>query len=164
MTDGTSGKGIFPVVVVKVNGITCRVLIDSGAWSCYASANLISISTQKIKLQVLMTSHTINIVKFASSDGSNKMSAQLSKIEKSELLSITNPQYGDLIKCYQHLSSINMVNTNTKSQLPINVILGSGDHAGIKTPTKPLIGWDGEPVVQRTKFGWTILSPGVEFD
>ncbi len=57
-----------------------------------------------------------------------------------------------------------MVDTDTKKQLPIHVILGSGDYARIKTPTKPLIGRDGEPVAERTKFGWTNLSPGVEFD
>ena len=52
MTDGTSGEGIFPVVVIKVNGITCRALIDSGAGSSYASANLIS--TLKIKPSEVM--------------------------------------------------------------------------------------------------------------
>ena len=57
-----------------------------------------------------------------------------------------------------------MIDTGTTSQLPIHVILGSGDYARIKTPKKPLIGRDGEPVAERTKFGWTILSPGVEFD
>ena len=57
-----------------------------------------------------------------------------------------------------------MVDTDVKSQLPIHVILGSGDYARIKTPTKPLIGRDGEPVAEWTKFGWTILSPGIEFD
>ena len=41
MTDGASDDGIFPVVVVKVNGIMCRALIDSGAGSSYASANLV---------------------------------------------------------------------------------------------------------------------------
>ena len=55
-----------------------------------------------------------------------------------------------------------MIDTDTKSQLPIHVILG--DYARKKTPRKPLIGQDGEPVAERTKFGWTILSPGVEFD
>ena len=34
----------------------------------------------------------------------------------------------------------------------------------IKIPIKPLIGRDEEPVAERTKFGWTILSPRVEFD
>ena len=36
-----TGEGTFPVVVVKVNGIECRALIDSGAGSLYASAKLI---------------------------------------------------------------------------------------------------------------------------
>ena len=34
-------EGIFPVVNVRVNGILCRALIDSGAGSSYASAKLI---------------------------------------------------------------------------------------------------------------------------
>jgi hypothetical protein len=44
MTDGKSGDAILPVVVVKVDGITCRALVDSGAGSSYASAKLIMIS------------------------------------------------------------------------------------------------------------------------
>ena len=174
MTDGTSGEGIFPVVVIKINGITCRALIDSGAGSSYASVNLIS--TLKIKpsevmrqqIDMMMTSRTTNIefydVKVSSSDGSNEISTRLSKIDKGELLLVNNPQYGDLIKRYQHLNPVRMIDTDTKSQLPIHVILGSGDYARINTPTKPLIGRDGEPVAEKTKFGWTILSPGVEFD
>ena len=119
------------------------------------------------QIDMLMTSRTTNIefydVKVSSSDGSNEMSTRLSKIDKGELLSVNNPQYGDLIKRYQHLNPVRMIDTDTKSQLPIHAE-GSGDYARIKTPTKPLIGRDGEPVAERTKFGWTILSPGVEFD
>ena len=92
MTDGTSGEGIFPAVVIKVNEITCRALIDSCAGSSYASANLIS--TLKIRLSevmrqqidMLMTSRTTNIefydVKVSSSDGSNETSTRLSKIDR----------------------------------------------------------------------------------
>ncbi len=35
-----TGEGTFPVVVVKVNDIECRALIDSGAGSSYALAKL----------------------------------------------------------------------------------------------------------------------------
>ena len=42
LTDGVSGVGIFPVVIVKVNDIICGALIDSGAGSLYASAKLIN--------------------------------------------------------------------------------------------------------------------------
>ena len=37
------GEGLFPVLVVEVNGIKCRVLIDSGAGSSYVSAKLINL-------------------------------------------------------------------------------------------------------------------------
>ncbi len=47
MTDGASDDGIFPVVVVKVNGVMCRALIDSGARSSYASANLVHMFGKK---------------------------------------------------------------------------------------------------------------------
>ena len=41
MTDGASDDGIFPVVVVKVNGVMCRVLKDPDDRSSYGSANLV---------------------------------------------------------------------------------------------------------------------------
>jgi len=37
------GEGLFPVVVVEVNGIKCRALIDSGAGSLYVSAKWIEL-------------------------------------------------------------------------------------------------------------------------
>ena len=90
-----------------------------------------------------MTSRTTNIefydVKVSSSDGSNEMCARLSKIDKGELWSVNNPQYGDLIKRYQHLNPVRMIDTDTKSQLPIHVILGSGDYARIKRPLRGLL-------------------------
>ena len=47
MTDGVSGDGVFPVVVVAVNGVKCRALIDSGAGGSYSSAKLIKIIDSK---------------------------------------------------------------------------------------------------------------------
>lgn len=37
-------------------------------------------------------------------------------------------------------------------------------HARIKTDARKRIGNQGEPVAERIKFGWTILSPGKQFD
>ena len=48
--------------------------------------------------------------------------------------------------------------------LPVHVILGAGVYARIKTDTRPRIGNQGEPVAERTKLGWVILSPGEEID
>ena len=52
---------------------------------------------------------------------------------------------------------------DTKSNLPIHLVLGIGEYARIRTRTKPLVGKEGEPIAEQTKFGW-VMSPGVEFD
>ena len=61
---GSATEGIFPVVVVKVNGITCRALIDSGAGCSYISAKLAAmlnvkpVETRTSKIDMLLTSKT----------------------------------------------------------------------------------------------------------
>ena len=67
MPDGPCVEGILPVVLVKVNEVMCRALIDSGAGSSYASAKLINaleVKPSEIKSQridMLMTSQTKKI-------------------------------------------------------------------------------------------------------
>ena len=174
MTDGQSGEGIFPVVIVNVNNVMCRALIDSGAGSSYASAKLIN--ALKIKpceirnqrVDMLLTSQTARMefydAKVSSLDGSYEMKVRLTKVEKGELLSMDNPSYDKLIERYQHLEPVRMDDKATKRQLPIHLVLGSGEYARIKTSTKPLVGKDFEPIAEKTKLGWFIMSPGVEID
>ena len=174
LTDGGSGDGIFPVVAVKVNGITCHALIDSGAGSSYASAKLIkmlNIKPSEIKRQhidMLMSTRTSQMefydAKVSAVDESYKMNVKLTKVEKGELLSISNPEYTKLIDRYQHLDPVQMDDSDMKQQLPVHIILSSGEYTRVKTDTKPLVGGDGEPVAERTKLGWFIMSPGAEFN
>ena len=122
LTDEDGGEGMFPVVVVEVNGLTCCALI---AGSSYASAQLISalnIKPSEIKTQqidMLLTSHKTKIelydVNIASYDGSYEMTTRLSKVDKSELLFIENPEYENLIKHYQHLRTITTRRANYPS-------------------------------------------------
>ena len=51
--------------------------------------------------------------------------------------------------------------TLTKSQ-HCPCILGASEYAKIKTPEAQRIGAMGEPIVEFTRFGWTIMSPGGE--
>ena len=149
-------------------------MIDSGSGSSYASAQLISalvIKQSEIKdqqIDMLLTSRKAKVeqydVTITSYDGRHEMMTRLNKVDKSELLFIENPEYDKLIKRYQHLNAVHMDDHDMKSQLPIHVILGSGEYARIKTATKPLIRGEGEPVAERTKLGWMILIPGAEFD
>ena len=44
----TAEQGIvYPVVVVKVNGVKCRALLDTGAGNSYISSKLIDVLNQK---------------------------------------------------------------------------------------------------------------------
>ena len=86
------------------------------------------------------------------------------KINRSELLSIDNPNYRELPDKYPHLRGVYVNDNDTKARLPVHVILGSGEYARIKTETKPRIGEDNAPIAELTKFGWFIMSPGQEFD
>lgn len=97
-------------------------------------------------------------------DGNYQMSVKMTKVNKAELLSIDNPNYRQLINEYPHLQGVKITDRDTKEQLSIHVVLGSGEYARVKTETKPQIGQDGEPVVEKTKLGWFIMSPGSEFD
>ena len=174
MTDGVSGDGIFPIVVVKINGFKCRALIDSGAGSSYVSAKLIETvkikprETKRQRIDMLMNSKTalmeIFDAKISSIDGNFELDAKLTKVSKRELLTINNPEYDVLIARYQHLNAVRMDDNDTKDKLPIHVILGISEYTRIKTCSKPLVGGPGEPVAEQTKFGWSIMSPGAEFD
>ena len=94
MTDGACAEGIFPVVLVKVNGVMCRALIDSGAGSSYASAKLINaleakpseIKSQRIDM--LMTSQMKKIeiydVTISSLDGMHEIKANIGNLYPTE--------------------------------------------------------------------------------
>ena len=174
MTTGENSEGIFPVVVVEINGIRCRALIDSGAGSSYVSARLVELLRVKPSLvqtkniDMLMASKVAKLevydLEFESVDHQYKQAAKVTKVNKSELLTIANPNYAKLLGRYSHLNGVTLNDEATKPSLPVHVVLGSGEYAKIKTETKPRIGREGEPIAELTKFGWFVMSPGQEFD
>ena len=94
----------------------------------------------------------------------HEIKAKLNKVDRSELLTTSNLSYEKIVREFKHLNSVKMDEYDTKSDLPIHLILGIGEYARIRTRTKPLVGKEGEPIAEQTKFGWVIMSPGVEFD
>lgn len=57
-----------------------------------------------------------------------------------------------------------MDDTDQKPELPVHLVLGAGEYAKIKTVSMPTVGQPGEPIVELTCFGWTVMSPGKEVD
>ena len=116
-----------------------------------------------------MTSKTIRIeiydVEVSSLDESFKINVKLSKVYKPELFVVRNPNCEKLLHKHDHLRGVTMDDGDTKLQLSIHLVLENGEYARIKTSSKPFIGKEeGKPIAERTKFGWVIMSPGVELE
>ena len=166
------GPVVYPVVVVEVEGITCRALLDTGAGSSYASATLVErlnrkpdhVEYKKIEMMMTSTSQKIEMYKvvISSIKGNFSLPTTLSKVDKGVLLTVPNPQYAEIISKHQHLKDVTMDDMDTKQELPIHVILCASEYARLKTSSVPRVGNPGEPVAELTSLGWTIMSPGAE--
>ena len=97
-------------------------------------------------------------------DGRFKISRKVTKVDKEVLLKLPNPRYKELIAHYSHLKGISMLDNDTKPELPIHMVLGTGVGSDIKMKVLPRIGKIGEPTAEKTRFGWIIQSPGHEVD
>ena len=174
MTTTEESEGVFPVVVVEVNGIRCRALIDSGAGSSYVSAKLIELlqvkpaMIQTKTIEMLMSSKNAKLevynLKLQSVDQQFSMPIKATKVNKTTLLEIDNPKYKELIENNPHLKGVSIHDDDTKPSLPIHMVLGSGEYAKIKTETKPRLGKQNAPIAELTKLGWFIMSPGKEYN
>ena len=161
-----------PVVLVKLNGVTCRALLDTGATASYASGyildrlNLVPSRTLTRQIQTIVgtvtkRTETYN-VQVSDTKGNYTIPLSANRIDRAELLCVENPHYREMIGKYRHLKGVDIEDTDTKSLRPVHVILGASDYAKIKTSTSQRTGSIGEPVAEFTLFGWTIMSPGTE--
>ena len=166
------GTVIYPVVVVEIDGIRCRALLDTGSGSSYASATLIEslkksparVEPRLIEMMMCSTTQMVKSyqVRLTSIDKKFEMSTTVNKVDKGVLLTIPNPRYTELTSKYRHLEGVRIDDNDKKSELPIHLILGASEYSRIKTETKPRIGEPHEPIAELTKLGWTLMSPGKE--
>ena len=162
----------YPVLVIEVEGVKCRVLIDTGARSSCASSKLINkinkkpICRETKRVETLMHSvvKKTEIYQFEIGDINQefKIGIEINKLEKEVLLELPNPNYPEIQKSYNHLKDIIINVTDTKKELPVHVILGAGDYTKIKTQERARVGQPGEPIAELTKLGWAVISPGQE--
>ena len=174
MCSTSKGSVTYPVVVVVVCGIRCRALLDSGSGACYASSALIDkIGSRPVRREVKnieMLMHTmktkveIHKLDIVATDGDFQLTKDVSKVEKEVLLTLPNPRYKEMFETYPHLNGVTLADDDTKSELPIHMILGTGVGSDIKMEVLPRVGKPGEPIPEKTRFGWVIQSPGQEMD
>ena len=156
----------YSVVVIEVEGVRYRALIDTGAWSSYISSKLIStlnkkpIRKESKRIETLMHSvlQKFAIYELLISNKNHELTLKLesNKVEKE----IPNPKYSEIKKKYSHLSHIFITDHDTKKDLPVQVILGAGDYTKIKTQERARVGQLGEPITELTRIGWVVISPG----
>ena len=112
-TATTETNIVYPTVLVQVNGITCRALLDTGAGSSYASATLTERINQqpirkdykRMEMMLHTTTKTVDIfqIQISSLDGRFIINTEVNKVEKSTLLSLPDPKYEELLNRYSHV-------------------------------------------------------------
>ncbi|XP_046858560.1 uncharacterized protein LOC124452010 [Xenia sp. Carnegie-2017] len=63
---------------------------------------------------------------------------KLIKLGKEELLTVDNPHYKNLQREFEHLKNAKFFDNDQKAQLPVHIVLASGEYARLKTRTNPL--------------------------
>ena len=95
-------------------------------------------------------------------NGDFKLEVNVNWVERHTLMKLPSPHHKDMITKYVHLKGVEIGDNHTKDELPIHLILGASEISKIKTEFRPRVGKLEEPIAELTKFGWLILSPGVE--
>ena len=110
----------YPLVIVRIEGIKCRTLVDTGAGASYVSSIIISlikhkankkpIRTKSKRIETLVSSSMRKILEYLVEikDVNNEFSfkTEISKLEKSALLELPNPNNREIRNNYQHLRDI----------------------------------------------------------
>ena len=99
-------KLIYPAVVVKAGGVMCRALLDTGAGSSYASADLDCLNSKperrefrNIEMRMQTSNKIIAIHKVQVTDvnGTFLRNTEVTRVQRSNLLSLPNPRYEETI-------------------------------------------------------------------
>ena len=145
MTANRSNEGILLMIPVKVDGGTCCGFIDTGAGRSYGLGKLIALlkkpyETKTKRVDMLMSSQVTKLEVYdtliESQEWNFTMSVKLTKVHKGELLTVDNSKYQQLLDNHSRLKEIKLDDFDTEEQLPVHMVLGSGEYAQIKTGIK----------------------------
>ena len=107
-----------PVVIVKVNNIMGRALLDTGSSSSYISSYLVELLNikpaetvpQSLKTIVGLVTKNVEIYDVDIGDTNNKtvLPVSVTKIDRREILTVENPNYPEVLAKYPHLKGVHM--------------------------------------------------------
>lgn len=86
---------------------------------------------------------------------------EASRVSKYVLLQPGNPNYKGLNKSYAHPRGINFNDNDLCDEIHIHLIIDVSVYCKIKM-REPKIGQLMQPIVEQTKLGWVVMSPGEE--
>ena len=107
-----------PVVIIKVNRVKCRALLDTGATGSYISAFLVSLlkvkpsrTLTRIKAIMGLVTKRVETYDARICDTLEKCALPVcvTKIEQRELLTLENPNYPEMLGRYPHLKFATMI-------------------------------------------------------
>ena len=146
-----------------------NALFNTSAGSLYALTKLINLLNKRPKetltkrIDIMLGSSTTDVKIYSATlgaiDGTFDMNIEPTKVHKSQLLTLDNPNYATLLRKYSHLRGLKTEDNNTRPQIPTQVVLGASEYATIKTSKAQRVGKPGQPVAEKTLLGWTLMSP-----
>ena len=93
------------------------------------------IASQTRSIDMLMSTKVTTLeeydLSFQSVNHQFTLSVKATKVNKSELLSIDNPNYRELINKNRHLRGVYVHDEDKKARLPVHVVLGSGGQTAL---------------------------------
>ena len=154
----------YPVAIIKVNGVKCRALLDTGSGSSYISESFIDLlkinpfrkEYKTIETLTNSTTKKLNLIynlKVENLDENFSSQTEINKLEKEVLITLPNPKYNEIIETYDHLKGIKMNERDTKPEFPVPVILGASDYVKIKMQKGPRVGKINQPNLSKLKSG-----------
>ena len=165
-----SGQVIHPMVLVDVDGIRCRAILDTGANTSCASSSLICALGKKMLRKeareiemMLETKKTVLQIYGAeqkSIDGDFSVKTELTRLDKPVVTKVPNPDAVGVLSTYHHLKGVQIADVSKKEQLPKHLVLGAGEYNAINLEEPHRAGKPGEPTAEKTRFSCTLMVPG----
>ena len=100
-------------------------------------------------------------IQIESINGQHSLNLKVNKLDRPVLTTFGNPRISELKKEHQHLQGLHFDDEDNREKHPMHLILGAGDIARIKR-IESKVGEPGQPIADRTTFGWTLSSPGAD--